>query len=87
MSPYFENLVYKSSAVEAMEEAIRFKEGRVVADCHLFGHIIGETALEKNNFDVGEAFSSCIFGCSNGLLAHGSLSFLDALTAGEVFGP
>jgi len=70
MSPYFKDLVYRASVGEAMAEAIKFKEERVVADCHLFGHAIGETSLEKNNFDVGKAFSSCVHGCSDGCF-HG----------------
>jgi len=70
MSPYFEKLVYEESVIEAMKEAIEFKEERVVADCHLFGHLIGETGLEKNNFDVGKTFSSCVHGCSDGCF-HG----------------
>lgn len=70
MSPYFKEFVYKTSTAEAMAEAIKFKETRVVADCHLFGHSIGETALEKYNFDAGKAFSSCTRGCSDGCF-HG----------------
>jgi len=134
LGSYFEKLVYKTSTAEAMAEAIKLKEERVVADCHLFGHVIGETALEKQNFDAGEAFSSCVHGCSDGcfhgvmeryvrneadpysvvskmqdmcdsigtdwlrkrqcyhgvghgLLAHGYLSFPEALEACGVFGP
>jgi len=70
LSPYFEELTNSGSTAAAMEEAIKLKEDRVVADCHLFGHVIGETALEKYDFDTGQAFSSCILGCSNGCF-HG----------------
>ena len=63
---YFEEFTNNFSVAAAMAEAIKLKEDRIVADCHLFGHVIGETALKKNDFDVAEALSSCTFGCSNG---------------------
>lgn len=69
---YFEKLTNSGSTAAAMEEAIKLKNDRVVSDCHLFAHVIGETALEKYDFDTGKAFSSCIPGCSSGC-HHGVL--------------
>jgi len=67
---YFERITNEVSANAAMAEARRFKAQKAVSDCHLFGHYIGETNLEKHNFDMGEAFSSCAPGCSDGCF-HG----------------
>lgn len=67
---YFEKVTNNFSAATAMEEAMKLREDEVVRDCHLFAHIIGEATLEKNNFNVSEAFFSCSFGCANGCF-HG----------------
>lgn len=69
-APYFQALAKKVSAVYAMNEAKRFKNERIIDDCHLTAHYIGEASLEKENFDVGKAFSSCEFGCIEGCF-HG----------------
>jgi len=70
LSPYFERITNEVSTSVAMAEARKFKEQKMVSDCHLFAHVIGETSLEKHNFDTGKAFSSCTFGCSDGCF-HG----------------
>ena len=71
--PYFETLTRKISASAAISEATKFKEQGIVSDCHLFAHFTGEAALEKYNFDVGEALSSCRigecrYGCFHGVM-------------------
>jgi len=68
--PYFEVITQRVSTAAAMAEAKSFEKRGVVSDCHLFSHVIGETSLEKYNFDMGQAFSSCIFGCGDGCF-HG----------------
>lgn len=68
--PYFERITKEISVNAAMAEAIKLKEQKVVSGCHLFAHFIGEASLEKYNSDVGKAFSSCAFGCSDGCF-HG----------------
>ena len=68
--PYFETLTNEVSASASMAEAIKFEEQRIVSDCHLFAHYVGETNLEKYNFNMGKAFSSCTPGCLNGCF-HG----------------
>lgn len=68
--PYFRELVNKVSSGYAMTEARVFKEKKVIDDCHLNAHFIGEATLEKYNFDVGQAFASCEFGCIEGCF-HG----------------
>ena len=69
---YFERITNEVSANAAMAEARRFKSQKVVSDCHLFAHFIGENTLEKYDFDIGEALSSCAAGCSSGCY-HGVL--------------
>ena len=68
--PYFVELVNKVSPGYAMTEAKIFKEKKIIDDCHLTAHFIGEAALEKYNFDVGQAFASGEFGCIEGFF-HG----------------
>jgi len=63
---YFEEFTNNFSAAAAMGEAIKLQEDGVVADCHLFGHVIGKALIEKSDFDVAEAFAACTFGCGNG---------------------
>ena len=63
---YFERITNEVSVSAAMAEAKRFKEQSMMPDCHLFAHFIGESTLEKYDFDIGEALSSCADGCSNG---------------------
>jgi len=68
--PYFERITNEVSVNAAMAEAIKLNAQRVVSDCHHWSHFIGEASLEKHNFDMGKAFSSCTFGCSSGCF-HG----------------
>jgi len=68
--PYFEELVNKVSPAYAMVELKNFKNRKIIDDCHLNAHFIGEAALEKYDFDVGKAFASCEFGCIEGCF-HG----------------
>jgi len=68
--PYFRELVNKVSPGYAMVEAKIFKERKIIDDCHLNAHFIGEAALEKYDFDAGKAFASCEFGCIEGCF-HG----------------
>lgn len=68
--PYFERITNEVSVNAAMAEARRFKAQKMVSDCHLFAHSIGETALEKYDYDIGKSFSSCTSGCINGCF-HG----------------
>ena len=68
--PYFEELTSKASAVYAMNEAKRLKDEGVLDDCHLTAHYIGEANLAKHNFDAGQAFATCDFGCIEGCF-HG----------------
>lgn len=68
--PYFRELVDKVSPEYAMTEAKMLKEREIIDDCHLNAHFIGEAALEKYDFDVGNAFASCGFGCIEGCF-HG----------------
>jgi len=67
---YFQKITDEASPKIAMEEARRLKAEKVVNDCHLFGHYIGERTLENYNFDLGKAYSSCTAGCSQGCF-HG----------------
>jgi len=66
LGPYFENLTMQTSARNAIAEATRIKEEGVVSRCHIIAHYIGEAAWEKNDFDMGKAFSSCTPGCNKG---------------------
>jgi len=68
--PYFDELVDKVSPEYAMREAKILKDKEIIDDCHLNAHFIGEAALEKYNFDVGQAFASGAFGCIEGYF-HG----------------
>jgi len=68
--PYFKAITQRVSTVAAMAEAKRLEKSGAVSDCHLFSHVIGETSVERYNFDMGQAFSSCEFGCSDGCF-HG----------------
>jgi hypothetical protein len=68
--PYFDELVNKVSPKYAMIEAKIFKEKKIIDDCHLNAHFIGEAALEKYNFNVGQAFAFGEFGCIEGYF-HG----------------
>jgi len=78
--PYFTDLVNKTSAGYAMRQAKSFKTNGVVDACHLIAHHIGETALEKYDFDAGQAFASCEFGCIEGCF-HGVMERLVRSTA------
>lgn len=69
-NPYFKELVNKVSVVYAMNEAKKFKNEKIIDDCHLNAHFIGEATLEKYDFDAGKAFASCEFGCIEGCF-HG----------------
>ena len=69
---YFEKITTEVSASAAIAEAIKLKAQRIVNECHLFAHFTGEINLEKYNFDVGKAFSTCTTGCNNGCF-HGVL--------------
>ncbi|MDA1169508.1 MAG: hypothetical protein O3A36_04170 [bacterium] len=68
--PYFNELVRKVSPAYAMTEAKVLKEKKVLDDCHLNAHFIGEAALEKYDFDPGKAFAAGEFGCIEGYF-HG----------------
>ena len=68
--PYFRKLVNKVSVGYAMTEAKVFKGKKVIDDCHLNAHYIGEASLEKHNFNPGKAFAACEFGCTEGCF-HG----------------
>jgi len=68
--PYFEELVNKVSPAYAMIEVKNFKDRKIIDDCHLNAHYIGEAALEKYDFAAGKAFASCDFGCIEGCF-HG----------------
>jgi len=68
--PYFEAVTQRVSTGAAMAEAKSLEKSGVVSDCHLFSHVIGVASVEKYNFDMGQAFSSCVFGCSDGCF-HG----------------
>jgi hypothetical protein len=70
LKPYFDELVSKVSPRYAITEAKILKDREVIDDCHLNAHFIGEAALEKYDFDVGQAFASCEFGCIEGCF-HG----------------
>ena len=75
LGPYFEKLTFLTSARTAMVEATKFKEQGVVSDCHVFAHLIGEANLEKHDFDVGKAISSCTvggcrYGCVHGVIGR-----------------
>jgi len=72
---YFETLTRKVSASAAIAKATKLKEQGVVSDCHLLAHYIGETALEKQNFDLGTALASCTvggcrYGCFHGVMGR-----------------
>jgi len=69
---YFKTLTSKISVRAAMAEAIKIEKQGIVSDCHLFSHYIGEEHLEKSDFNMGKAFSSCPVGCRNGCF-HGVL--------------
>ena len=68
--PYLRELVDKVSPGYAMVEVKIFKDRKIIDDCHLNAHFIGEAGLEKYDFDVGKAFASCEFGCTEGCF-HG----------------
>ena len=63
---YFEKFTAATSVSLAIAEATRLNEEGVVSSCHVIAHYIGEAAWEKNDFDMGKAFSSCTLGCNKG---------------------
>jgi len=66
----FHDLSQKVSPGYAMVEVKIFKDRKIIDDCHLNAHFIGEAGLEKHNFDAGQAFAMCEFGCVEGCF-HG----------------
>jgi len=73
--PYFEAITHKISASASIIEATKFREQGIVSDCHLFAHFIGESTLEKYDFDLGKALSSCTvgdcrYGCFHGVMGR-----------------
>ena len=73
--PYFETLTHEISASASIAEATKFEQQGIVSDCHLFAHFTGEAALEKHNFDIGKALSSCTvgkcrYGCFHGVMGR-----------------
>jgi len=66
LKPYFRALTMEVSASYAIKEAKKLKHEKIIDDCHLLSHFVGEASLEKHNFDAGKAFSSCEFGCIEG---------------------
>ncbi len=66
LGPYFTRVTNEVSVRASMAEAKSLKRQGVISDCHLFSHFIGKTTLEKYDFDLAKAFSSCTDGCSNG---------------------
>jgi len=84
LEPYFKALVRKTSARYAISELkglsynplfpLEAEQNRAIVDnCHFLAHYIGEAVLEKYDFDVGKAFTSCEFGCSEGCF-HGVMA-------------
>jgi len=73
LGPYFENLTMQTSAKTAVSEASKLKQQRLVSDCHILTHFIGEANLEKHDFDIGGAIASCAVGeCRYGCV-HGAV--------------
>jgi len=70
-TPYFEAITQRVSTGAARAEAQRLKNQGIVSDCHLFAHVIGETSLEKHNFDMGQALSLCGAGACRDGCFHG----------------
>jgi hypothetical protein len=70
LKPYFESLTYKIDASNAVKEAQALQEDKVIDDCHLAAHFIGEANLRKNSNDAGKAFATCPSGCVEGCF-HG----------------
>lgn len=60
-----------------MEEIAHLKEKKVIAQCHLAGHFVGEANVEKYSGDIGKAFASCPSTCIEGC-HHGVMEKLEA---------
>lgn len=68
--PYFEKLTREFSPRVAIAEAKKLQKEKVIDDCHIAAHIIGEENLKINDYDAGRAFSYCAPGCIEGCF-HG----------------
>ncbi len=64
--PYFEKLTRNGSVSEAVTEAKKLQQEKIIDDCHLAAHMIGQGNLRKNNYDIGKAFATCAPGCIEG---------------------
>ena len=91
LKPYFEKLTYKYSAPIALNQAQKLKKERVIDDCHLAAHFIGEANFIKHNSDTGKAFASCSLGCIEGCYhgvmeayIHSTQSLEEALTQAPI---
>ena len=70
LKPYFERITIEVSSRAAIAEAKSLKRQGVIGDCHVISHFIGWTNLEKYNFNMVQAFTSCASGCVEGCF-HG----------------
>lgn len=72
LKPQLLQMVKGSNAKEALQLAHDYKEKRIIDDCHLLAHFIGEEVVKENNFDLAKSFSQCsdqcIQGCYHGVM-------------------
>ncbi len=69
--PYFKMITFEKGAEVAITEAKDLKQKKLINDCHLPSHSVGEANIEKNDYDLGKAFSTCPLGCFEGCF-HGA---------------
>jgi len=80
---YFEAITERVSTRAAMAQAKNFEEEGVVSDCHFLGHFIGRSAMEKHDFNIGKAFSSCTLQCMQSCF-HGAMErYIDNETGSD----
>lgn len=58
------------SAINLLNEARKLQQTRVVHDCHLIAHAIGNAVLTKHRGDIGASFLECNHNCVDGCF-HG----------------
>lgn len=66
LEPFFSLLTLKTSASQALADAVALQKEGVIDDCHLAAHVIGEANVQKYDGDIGKAFATCPQGCIEG---------------------
>ena len=72
LAPYFAALTKERSASVAVARAQEMEDQGLLSDCHLIAHFVGEANLEKHDFDLGQALSTCSTECIQGCI-HGAV--------------